>query len=118
MGKGDHKTRRGKIFLGSYGKLRRRKESSPAFVSDNIKPEAEKAAEAKKAKATPKTEKKAAPKKAVAKKTSATKTETKKTETKKTETKKAPVAKKPATKKATKEVVVTDKKEESAKDEE
>ena len=107
MGKGDHKTRRGKIFLSSYGKLRQRKKNTPAFISDNIKPDAEKGTETTKAEAATKTEKKAAPKKTTAKKTTATKTETKK----------APAAKKPAAKKTTKEDTGTDKKEEAVKDE-
>lgn len=61
MGKGDKKTRRGKISMGSYGVLRPRKEATSAVTSE--------AGETKKAvakKAAPK--KVAAPKKAAAKK--------------------------------------------------
>ena len=69
MGRGDIKTKKGKRFSGSYGKVRVRKEEVEQFV------------------AKPKTEKvevKAAPKKkAVAKKTTAKKGTTKKKVTKK-----------------------------------
>jgi 30S ribosomal protein S31 len=69
MGRGDIKTKKGKRFSGSYGKVRVRKEEVEQFV------------------AKPKTEKvevKAAPKKkAVAKKTTAEKSTTKKKITKK-----------------------------------
>ena len=69
MGRGDIKTKKGKRFSGSYGKVRVRKEEVEQFV------------------AKPKTEKvevKAAPKKkAVAKKTTAKKSTTKKKVTKK-----------------------------------
>ncbi|MEJ6748511.1 MAG: 30S ribosomal protein THX [Flavobacteriales bacterium] len=69
MGRGDIKTKKGKRFSGSYGKVRVRKEEVEQFV------------------AKPKTEKvevKAAPKKkAVAKKTTAKKATTKKKVTKK-----------------------------------
>lgn len=69
MGRGDIKTKKGKRFSGSYGKVRVRKEEVEQFV------------------AKPKTEKvevKAAPKKkAVAKKTTAKKSTTKKKITKK-----------------------------------
>ena len=69
MGRGDIKTKKGKRFSGSYGKIRVRKEEVEQFV------------------AKPKTEKvevKAAPKKkAVGKKTTAKKATTKKKVTKK-----------------------------------
>ena len=69
MGRGDIKTKKGKRFSGSYGKVRVRKEEVEQFV------------------AKPKTEKvevKAAPKKkAVGKKTTAKKATTKKKVTKK-----------------------------------
>ena len=69
MGRGDIKTKKGKRFSGSYGKVRVRKEEVEQFV------------------AKPKTEKvevKVAPKKkAVAKKTTAKKATTKKKVTKK-----------------------------------
>jgi ribosomal small subunit protein bTHX len=55
MGKGDKKTRRGKIVIGSYGKLRPRKNEKQAVVATKVKvekPKVEKpAAKAKKAKA-------------------------------------------------------------------
>ncbi|MGQ9622774.1 MAG: 30S ribosomal protein THX [Candidatus Caldatribacteriaceae bacterium] len=33
MGKGDHRTRRGKIFTGTYGKVRPKKKKNPTKVS-------------------------------------------------------------------------------------
>ncbi|MBU2526779.1 MAG: 30S ribosomal protein THX [Bacteroidetes bacterium] len=55
MGKGDKKTRRGKIVTGSYGKLRPRKNEKIVVVEAKVKvekPKIEKpAAKAKKAKA-------------------------------------------------------------------
>ncbi len=69
MGRGDIKTKKGKRFSGSYGKVRLRKEEVEQFVA---KPKKEKV------------EVKAAPKKkAVAKKTTAKKATTKKKVTKK-----------------------------------
>ena len=69
MGRGDIKTKKGKRFSGSYGKVRVRKEEVEQFVA---KPNTEKV------------EVKAAPKKkAVAKKTTAKKATTKKKVTKK-----------------------------------
>jgi ribosomal small subunit protein bTHX len=38
MGKGDMKSRRGKIFRGSYGNRRRRKITVPKVASANPKP--------------------------------------------------------------------------------
>ncbi len=58
MGKGDKKSRKGKIFMGSYGVSRPRKKSKSASPK-KIAKKAEKAAAAPK---------KAAPKKAAAKK--------------------------------------------------
>lgn len=87
MGKGDRKTKRGKVTMGSYGKRRPRKENQTAFVPQQVKPSTtDTALEATKAKA-PKAEKKA----------------TTKTEAKKATAKKA-AAKKPAAKKTTKKV--------------
>ena len=75
MGKGDRKTKRGKVTMGSYGKRRPRKENQTAFVSKEVKPNTvDKALEEPKAKAE-KSEKKApiktAAKKAPAKKAAA-----------------------------------------------
>lgn len=63
MGKGDQKSKRGKINAGSYGKRRPRKSSKPAVVAEQVvkaakeekpkvaaKPKAEKAEETKEAK--------------------------------------------------------------------
>lgn len=36
MGKGDKRTKRGKIFIGSYGVLRRKKKKQDKFISKNI----------------------------------------------------------------------------------
>ena len=69
MGRGDIKTKKGKRFSGSYGKVRVRKEEVEQFVA---KPKTEKV----EVKAVPK-------KKAVAKKTTAKKATTKKKVTKK-----------------------------------
>lgn len=83
MGKGDKKSKRGKIIAGSYGKSRMRKESSPLYVaSAEPKDKVEKAPkETVKKAAKPKA--KAAPKKTEEKDS---KTETAKAEkTKKTE---------------------------------
>ncbi|NEN25342.1 30S ribosomal protein THX [Cryomorpha ignava] len=81
MGKGDRKTKRGKVNMGSYGKRRPRKENQTAFVSRQVKPNtADTALDATKAKA-PKAEKKAT-----------TKTDAKKAPAKKAAAKK-PVAK-------------------------
>ena len=63
MGKGDKKTRRGKITMGSHGVSRPRKKSTGKVVAKAATPKAEKEAAPKKAAA-----KKAAPKKAAAKK--------------------------------------------------
>jgi ribosomal small subunit protein bTHX len=79
MGKGDKKTKRGKINRGTYGVRRPRKKSKPAYVATKPKKkvEAPKKAVAEKAKAKPKatakktTAKKATTKKAAAKKPAA-----------------------------------------------
>lgn len=72
MGRGDKKTRRGKIVNGSYGRLRPRKKPSAVVVAA---PKAKKTTKAAPKKAAPK---KAAPKKTAAKKTTAKKTAAKK----------------------------------------
>ncbi len=97
MGKGDKKTKRGKIVNGSYGRLRRRKKLKAKFekpvvaeIPKEIKVEV--AGEKPKVKKT--AAKKATATKAMVKKTTtAAKTEEKKT--------KIPVAKKPIIKKST-----------------
>lgn len=102
MGKGDRKTKRGKIILGSYGK-RRRKNRVPLFVAP---------AKKKSIKETPPVEEEvvaeieeATPPKAEVKKVAAKKTPAKKT----TATKKTATPKKTATaKKATKTVKKAD----------
>lgn len=38
MGKGDIKSRRGKLFSGSYGKRRPRKKNKPVFAAKNEQP--------------------------------------------------------------------------------
>ena len=60
MGKGDKRSRKGKVWKGSYGNSRKRKKSKAAFV-----PKVKKAAAAPKA-AAEATEKKAPAKKAAA----------------------------------------------------
>ncbi len=57
MGKGDQKSRRGKIQVGSFGNLRPRKKTKPAVAAQPVVKEE-----------TPVVEKKAAPKKAAPKK--------------------------------------------------
>ena len=71
MGKGDKKTRRGKIRMGSYGVLRPRGKKSAVDTATKAKAQP-------KAKAKP-AAKKAAPAKPAAKKTAATKPAAKKT---------------------------------------
>ncbi|MEM9053405.1 MAG: 30S ribosomal protein THX [Bacteroidota bacterium] len=80
MGKGDRKSKKGKRFMGSYGK-KRPKSNGTAFQPSEIKPkkETKEAAE--------KPTKKAAPKKTAAKKAPAKKAPAKKAATKKTEEK-------------------------------
>jgi ribosomal small subunit protein bTHX len=80
MGKGDRKTKRGKRFMGSYGKKRQRK-SSTSFEEINSP---KKQSTAKKSSAKKTTAKKSEPaKKATAKKSTATKSTAKKTTAKK-----------------------------------
>ena len=73
MGKGDKKSRRGKVTNGSYGKSRMRKESVPLYDKSETataekkevkKPVEKKKAPVKKAVAEPKAEKVEKPKKA------------------------------------------------------
>ena len=88
MGKGDKKTRRGKITKGSYGKhrLRKRKNQDKYVVpKEIIEVKAEEVVEEKK---TTTKKKAAAPKKTVAKKTTTAKKTTKAATTKKTVAKK------------------------------
>lgn len=71
MGKGDKKSRRGKITIGSFGvtRPRKKKASTPVAIEKNEKPAKKKAAAPKEEK--PKAEKPKAPKKAAAKKKAA-----------------------------------------------
>lgn len=82
MGKGDIKSKRGKIARGTYG-VRRTKNSTPAYVAPE-KPVAKEATTTKKVDS----EKPAAAKKTTAKKTTAKKTTAKKATTKKASSKK------------------------------
>ena len=86
MGKGDIKTKRGKIIAGSYGVRRPRKETA-AYVAP-VKKEKPAAKVEKDA-----TEEKVAPKKPAAKKAAAKKSAAKKTAEKKPAAKKAPAKK-------------------------
>ncbi len=83
MGKGDIKSKRGKIANGSYG-VRRQRKSEAAYVAPVKKekpaPKPKEAAEETKVEAAPK---KAAPKKAAAKKPAAKKAPAKKAAAKK-----------------------------------
>ncbi|WP_109097779.1 30S ribosomal protein THX [Aquimarina sp. AU58] len=73
MGKGDKKTRRGKIIMGTYGRLRRRKKSTA--ITATTKPKtAAKIEPTPKTEATPKAESKPKAKPA-AKKTTKKKTD-------------------------------------------
>ena len=73
MGKGDKKSKKGKITLGSYG-VRRKKKKTKAYVAPVEKPAKKEAAEKK-----PAAKKKAAAKKPAAKKATAKKAPAKKT---------------------------------------
>lgn len=112
MGKGDKKTKRGKIVNGSYGILRRRKKLRAKFEKQVV---AEVTKELKAVVAEEKLKvKKVAPKKATVKKTTVKKAAT----TAKIEEKatKKPVAKKTSTKKqAAKKTIAKPKKEEADK---
>lgn len=93
MGKGDKKTRRGKIVRGSFGVRRRRKGKTIAQIIRQKEKEApaEKLVEAIETEKIDKAEEKPAPKKPAAKKTTVKKAETEKKAEKKP-------AKKPAAK--------------------
>ena len=73
MGKGDRKTKKGKIRIGSYGKLRPRKKATSTFVPKKVE----------KAKEQEETKKKVVVKKTTKKKGTAKKITKKKTKTKK-----------------------------------
>ncbi len=73
MGKGDRKTKKGKIRIGSYGKLRPRKKATNTFVPKKVE----------KAKEQEETKKKVVVKKITKKKGTAKKITKKKTKTKK-----------------------------------
>ena len=73
MGKGDRKTKKGKIRIGSYGKLRPRKKATSTFVPKKVE----------KAKEQEETKKKVVVKKTTKKKGTAKKTTKKKTTTRK-----------------------------------
>jgi ribosomal small subunit protein bTHX len=79
MGKGDRKTKKGKIRIGSYGKLRPRKKATNTFVPKKVE----------KVKEQEETKKKVAVKKTTKKKAAVKKTTKKKTVVKKTTKKKA-----------------------------
>ena len=79
MGKGDRKTKKGKIRIGSYGKLRPRKKATNTFVPKKVE----------KVKKQEETKKKVAVKKITKKKAAVKKTTKKKTVVKKTTKKKA-----------------------------
>lgn len=84
MGKGDRKTTKGKRFMGSYGKTRKKKQSS-GFAATTA--ESNEVKETKKD--TGKKPKKSTAKKPAAKKSTEKKSSTKKAATKKTTAKKA-----------------------------
>ncbi len=113
MGKGDKKTKRGKIVNGSYGILRRRKKLKVKFekpvVAETSKKIKDEVADEKPKEKTAVTKKAAVKKTTVKKITTAAKTEEKET--------KIPVVKKIATKKpAVRKTTVTPKKDEVAKE--
>ena len=85
MGKGDRKTKKGKIRLGSYGKVRPRKKATVSYVAKIVvkEPVETTKKEATKKKVT--TKKTVAKKKATTKKTTAKKKATAKKTTKKKE---------------------------------
>ncbi len=73
MGRGDRKTKKGKIRLGSFGKVRPRKKATETFVAKESKPKkvenlVEEATEKKKTTAKKTTKKKATAKKKTTKK--------------------------------------------------
>ncbi len=83
MGKGDRKTKKGKIAMGSYGVRRPKSKNKKNKIEVNRPAKASKTTEAK-----PKTAAKSSTKKATASKTTTKKTTAKKATTKKATTKK------------------------------
>ncbi len=100
MGKGDKKTKRGKIVNGSYGRLRPKKKRKNKYVKPAVQAETTPEKKVEVSEEAPKA-KKTTTKKTTTKKTTAKKTTTKKTTTKKT------------TAKAKKEEAATEEKKES-----
>ena len=103
MGKGDQKTRRGKLFSGSYGVLRPRKKARAFSVitttkKTTIKPEISKASPKPPAAHKPKSEPVAEEVKDVAEEVKPEKKEVKKPAAKKETAKKEPAKKEPAKK--------------------
>ena len=72
MGKGDRKTKKGKIRIGSYGKLRPRKKATNTFVPKKVEKVKEQEETKKKAAVKKTTKKKAAVKKTTKKKAKTT----------------------------------------------
>lgn len=87
MGKGDRKTKKGKIAMGSYGVRRPKSKNKKNKIEVNRPAKASKATEAK-PKTAAKTAAKSTTKKSTASKTTTKKTTAKKATTKKTATKK------------------------------
>jgi len=83
MGKGDRKTKKGKIRIGSYGKLRPRKKATSTFVPKKVEKAKEQEETKKKVVVKKTTKKKAVVKKTTKKKGTAKKITKKKTKTKK-----------------------------------
>ena len=73
MGKGDRKTKKGKIRIGSYGKLRPRKKATNTFVPKKVEKAKEQEGTKKKAVVKKTTKKKVAVKKTTKKKAKTTK---------------------------------------------
>mgnify|MGYP001032595884 CR=1 FL=1 len=72
MGKGDRKTKKGKIRIGSYGKLRPRKKATNTFVPKKVEKAKEQEGTKKKAVVKKTTKKKVAVKKTTKKKAKTT----------------------------------------------
>jgi len=85
MGKGDRKTKKGKIRLGSYGKVRPRKKTTVTYVAKTVEKEKGETTKKKAAKKKATTKKTVAKKKVTTKKTTAKKKATAKKTTKKKE---------------------------------
>jgi ribosomal small subunit protein bTHX len=81
MGKGDRKTKKGKIRIGSYGKLRPRKKATNTFVPKKVEKVKEQEETKKKVAVKRTTKKKAAVKKTTKKKAAVKKTTKKKAKT-------------------------------------